>query len=211
MHYYQFNIGDYASHTSRLSQSEDLAYRRLLDLYYLSEQPFNECSKSVAREIGMIDQLDSVEYILSKFFVLQDGLWTQKRAEREIKAYQSKLESASKAGKASAKARKIKASEQAFNDCSTDVQPNIKQEPITNNQEPLTNSTHTHIDPDYQISDNMAKSAIQYWNDKQVSLIVEDVFKRFKAHYLSNNFLSHNWEVQWELWYMDEKTLLRGK
>jgi len=35
MHYYQFNIGDYASHTRHLSDLEDLAYRRLLDAYYL--------------------------------------------------------------------------------------------------------------------------------------------------------------------------------
>ena len=39
MHYYSFNIGDYASHTRHLTAIEDLAYRRLLDLYYLHEQP----------------------------------------------------------------------------------------------------------------------------------------------------------------------------
>ncbi|NDH69342.1 MAG: DUF1376 domain-containing protein, partial [Gammaproteobacteria bacterium] len=33
MHYYQFHIGDYKSHTHHLSLLEDLAYRRLLDFY----------------------------------------------------------------------------------------------------------------------------------------------------------------------------------
>ena len=65
MHYYQFNIGDYASHTSRLSLMEDLAYRRLLDLYYLNEQPFNECLTDVAREIGMPEHKDEITYILN--------------------------------------------------------------------------------------------------------------------------------------------------
>ena len=37
MHYFQFNIGDYASHTRHLTLMEDLAYRRLLDLYYMRE------------------------------------------------------------------------------------------------------------------------------------------------------------------------------
>jgi uncharacterized protein YdaU (DUF1376 family) len=37
MHYYQFNIGDYQSHTAHLTDMEDLAYRRLLDWYYLHE------------------------------------------------------------------------------------------------------------------------------------------------------------------------------
>ena len=40
MHFYSFNIGDYASHTRHLTPMEDLAYRRLLDIYYLHEQPF---------------------------------------------------------------------------------------------------------------------------------------------------------------------------
>ena len=82
MHYYQFNIGDYASHTSRLSLMEDLAYRRLLDLYYLTEQPFNECLTSVAREIGMPDNNDEIEYVLNKFFSLDGGFWVQSRADK---------------------------------------------------------------------------------------------------------------------------------
>ncbi|MCP4984979.1 MAG: YdaU family protein, partial [Colwellia sp.] len=39
MHYYQFNIGDYTSHTSHLDPLEDIAYRRMLDWVYLHESP----------------------------------------------------------------------------------------------------------------------------------------------------------------------------
>ena len=41
MHFYQFNIGDYASHTRHLNPIEDIAYRRLLDIYYavIEEDP----------------------------------------------------------------------------------------------------------------------------------------------------------------------------
>lgn len=135
MHYYQFNIGDYSSHTSRLSIHEDIAYRRLLDLYYLNERPFNGCSKDVAREIGMTDFLGDVEYILTKFFTKSGDKWVNKRCDSEIKAYHNKQKSASKAGKASAKARQSKASERTFNDNPTDVQPTINHKPITKNQE----------------------------------------------------------------------------
>lgn len=138
MHYYQFNIGDYASHTARLSLMEDLAYRRLLDLYYLNERPLNGCSKTVAREIGMVEQHDSVDYILNKFFTKEGDSWVQKRADQEIKLYQNKKKAASRAGKASAKARQAKGSEQESNDRSTTVQPNINHKPLTINQEPLT-------------------------------------------------------------------------
>ena len=37
MHYYQFSIGDYKAATGHLSNEEDLAYRRLLDMYYDTE------------------------------------------------------------------------------------------------------------------------------------------------------------------------------
>jgi len=143
MHYYQFNIGDYASHTSRLSPMEDLAYRRLLDLYYLNEQPLNGCSTDVAREIGLVEHVSSVEYVLSKFFTFENDCYKQKRIDLEIKKYKSNAKNKSKAGKASAKARQAKAIskvtdvEQTLNTKPTDEQLNINQEPLTNNHKPV--------------------------------------------------------------------------
>ena len=142
MHYYQFNIGDYVSHTSRLSPIEDLAYRRILDSYYLNERPFNGCSTDVAREIGLTEYSKEVDYILNKYFENINDSWVQKRVEQEILFYQSKIEAASKAGKASAKAREIKKIEKQSNDRSTTVQQEsndraTNQEPITNNQQTL--------------------------------------------------------------------------
>ena len=104
MHYYQFNIGDYMSHTRNLSLLEDLAYRRLLDEYYLHEQPLNSVITSVARQIGMREHEDIIQYILESFFLLkEDGSgWTNARCDREIEQYRARLSNASKAGKASA-------------------------------------------------------------------------------------------------------------
>lgn len=144
MHYYQFNIGDYASHTSRLSPLEDLAYRRMLDLYYLSEQPLNGCTTDVAREIGLSEHVSEVEYILGKFFTENESSFSQKRIDLEIKKYKSNAKNKSKAGKASAKARQVKASskatgvEQTLNTNSTHEQLNINHKPLTNNHKPLT-------------------------------------------------------------------------
>jgi len=140
VHYYQFNIGDYIANTARLSNLEDLCYRRLLDLYYLNERPFNECSNSVAREIGFVDQIEIVEFILTKYFTLIDGFWCQNRADKEILTYQNKLDSASKAGKASAKARKLKASERPLNDRTQSVEPNIKHKPLNNKHKTINTS-----------------------------------------------------------------------
>lgn len=134
MHYYSFNIGDYASHTRHLSELEDLAYRRLLDLYYLHEQPLNECSTTVARLINMRKHEDEVKAVLEEFFSLVPGRgWVNSRADLEIEKYHGKIESASKAGKASAQRR--------LNKRSTDVQPNKKQE--TGNIKQETEDTDT--------------------------------------------------------------------
>ena len=128
MYYYQFNIGDYASHTQRLSLLEDLAYRRLLDEYYLHERPFNSGLTSVARQIGMREHENEVQFVLESFFHLTDDGWINVRADKEIAHFKGKIEQASRAGKASAERRN--------NGRSTDVQPTNNQEPITNNQEP---------------------------------------------------------------------------
>jgi len=128
MHYYQFNIGDYVSHTRHLSPIEDIAYRRLLDAYYLSERPLNSGITSVARQIGLRDYEQEVKIVLEEFFKLSDDGWINGRADKEIAHFHSKIQQASKAGKASAERRS--------NARSTDVQPTNNQEPLTNNHKP---------------------------------------------------------------------------
>ena len=123
MHYYSFNIGDYASHTRHLTGIEDLAYRRLLDLYYLHEQPLNSDPTVVTRAINMRGNEVEVQLVLEEFFQLVEGKgWVNSRADQEIAKYHGKLEAASRAGLASAAKR--------FNERTTDVQLNKKQETI---------------------------------------------------------------------------------
>jgi len=133
MHYYQFNIGDYVSHTRHLSPIEDIAYRRLLDAYYLSERPLNSGLTSVARQIGLRDFEQEVKIVLDEFFKLTEDGWINIRADKEIAHFKGKIEQASKAGKASAERRS--------NARSTDVQPTNNQEPITNNHKPKNTNT----------------------------------------------------------------------
>ena len=73
MHYYQFNIGDYKSHTEHLSEMEDLAYRRLLDFYYLHEKPIENDINKISRQIRMRTHCDCIANVLREFFVLKDG------------------------------------------------------------------------------------------------------------------------------------------
>ena len=85
MNYYPFHIGDYAVHTRHLSLMEDLAYRRLLDLYYSTETALPADISATASLIRMESIVPTVEAILREFFHVQaDGRWLNKRCEREI-------------------------------------------------------------------------------------------------------------------------------
>lgn len=87
MNYYQFHIGDYISHTRNLSHMEDLAYRRMLDEYYLHEKPLLSGVEAIARQIGMRDYATEVKFILECFFTLTEEGWTNARADAEIARY----------------------------------------------------------------------------------------------------------------------------
>ena len=76
----------------------------------------------------MNDNVPEVKVVLEEFFILEVGKGlTNPRADQEIEKYQSKVQSAIKAGKASALARS--------NASSTMVQPNKKQETLNKKQE----------------------------------------------------------------------------
>ena len=85
MHYFPFHIGDYKSHTHHLNMIEDLAYRRLLDHYYLHEVPIKQ--RDIARQIGMRDNEQEVLSVLDEFFVSTEEGFINPRADKIIASY----------------------------------------------------------------------------------------------------------------------------
>jgi len=73
LNYYPFHVGDYAAHTAHLEPMEDLAYRRMLDLYYLRECALPQEPAEVARLIRMRSNVAEVEAVLREFFTSNDG------------------------------------------------------------------------------------------------------------------------------------------
>lgn len=100
MHYYQFNIGDYKSHTEHLSEMEDLTYRRLLDWYYLHETPIPLDLTETARQIRMRSHSDSIALVLQEYFECTDSGWIHHRANSEILKAGDKSLKASESAKA---------------------------------------------------------------------------------------------------------------
>jgi len=129
MHYYQFNIGDYQSHTSHLSEIEDLVYRRLLDWYYLHETPIPLDEAEVSRQIRMRSHTESIAIVLREYFVLTENGWIHHRANKEIAKAGDKSEKA----KASANARWGKKDAIAL--------PTLSESNATHNTLPITQDT----------------------------------------------------------------------
>lgn len=94
MNYYPFHIGDYAAHTGHLDPLEDVAYRRAIDAYMLTEAPLPADPADVARRVRMRDHVAVVESILREFFVLTPEGWRHGRCDEEIAKVHSKSEKA---------------------------------------------------------------------------------------------------------------------
>ena len=154
MHYYQFNIGDYHSHTLHLSEIEDLTYRRLLDWYYLHESPIPNDLNEVARQIRMRSHSDCITTVLLEYFERTPDGWVHHRADKEIEKVGDKSTKASK----SAKARWDKVKD--ANALPTQSERNATQdtEHITYNTEHKTQKKATVVACPLDVRD-------QVWND----------------------------------------------
>jgi len=98
--WYKFAAAEYQIKTIHLSDAEDLAYRRLLDMAYLTEKPIPLDTNLVARRVR-IDQ-DIVEQVLSEFFEKTESGYRNRRVEEEVLAYQTIIERNLKGTKAAA-------------------------------------------------------------------------------------------------------------
>lgn len=72
---YRFNSVDYAIRTAHLEPMEDLAYRRMLDLYYRTGSPLPQSVDDLARLIRLSDHAASVRDVLNEFFIASDSGW----------------------------------------------------------------------------------------------------------------------------------------
>ena len=100
MHYYQFNIGDYQSHTAHLTDLEDLAYRRMLDWCYLHEKPLPVDPEEIARLVRMRTHSDCIAVVLREYFKKAENGWISLRVMEEIARVGVKSDKAAESAKA---------------------------------------------------------------------------------------------------------------
>ena len=198
MHYYQFHIGDYMSHTRHLSLYEDLAYRRLLDFYFLHEQPIKH--RDVARQIGMREHEEDVLTVLNEFFLSTPDGFVNPRADKEIKQYKEFAE----AGKRGAAKRWAKPPHEEANS-----PPNAT--PIaTNNHKPITNNQEKKT-----LGKRLAKDLIfpEEWflfcKQERPDLEPLMTFNKFQDYWISQagqKGVKLDWFATWRNWVRNSKT-----
>lgn len=138
MNYVQLHLGDWIAGTLDLTPTERGVYMDLLVRYYKEERPLmqDEC-KRIARGYAPVEQ-EAMQYVLQRFFTLDEAGYHQDRCDEEIKKAQS----------VSVKRKNAAASRWAKKpDLDASAYPNAKQMEstcnaigiLTNNHKPITN------------------------------------------------------------------------
>ena len=131
MHYYKRNLGDYAKKAGRLSMLQHGAYTLLIDACYDREQfPTREEAIDWAWASSAAE-VEAVEFVLCKFFVLEGDRYVQKRIQEEILEYREKADLNARIAQERETKRKEKRTERAL--VVDEAPPN--QEPLTTNHE----------------------------------------------------------------------------
>jgi len=140
MHYFKRNIGDYHKKAGKLSMLEHGAYTLLIDACYdreifpTKEMAIDWCWARTDEEVL------AVEFVLSKFFKLVDGVYSQDRINEEIESYHNKANINKDIAIERERKRKQKRERDVHEPCTNEHEPPPNQEPRTTNQEPLTNT-----------------------------------------------------------------------
>ena len=148
--YYQFNIGDYLKHTAHLSPLEDIAYRRLLDVYYDTESPIPTDIPLVSRRLR-IDP-ETVKLVLDEFFQLTEQGYRNKRADVEIVAYHAFLEKQKANGIKGGRPKGKPTDNPPLSQAEPKITLTVNREQLTENQEPTNNNKETKQKKDAALS-----------------------------------------------------------
>ena len=141
MHYYQFNVKEHALASYHLNNEEDLAFRRLKDMYHDTEKPIPLDTESVARRLRLETQW--VLNVLKDFFFQEEDGWHIAEIDAEIARYQSNAAKNKANGAKGGRPKREK--EPKENPVGYESHPTGNPKPLTNNQQPITNNQDIHI------------------------------------------------------------------
>jgi len=201
MHYYSFHVSDYIHDTAHLSNDEDLAFRRLLDLYYTQEKPIPNRPEEVARRIRMSKQIGAVQTVLEEFFMfdMEHNFWFHKRCDETIAAYQAKAERNREVGRLGGRPKSNPQETQMVS------KHNPNQEPITINQEPIKERTRgSRLSADWVLPKEWADWAKQERPDLDLRSVGEQ-FRDYWSAKAGSGSTKLDWQATWRNWVRNQK------
>lgn len=194
MHYYQFSIGDYRAATAHLSNEEDLAYRRLLDMYYDTESKIPTDTQWVARRIR-VDAVVVLSVLNDMFEEHEDG-WFHARCHEVISQYHAMAEKNRANGRLGGRKKNP-----VGNPAVTDSEPIAK---ATNNYKPETNNHKlvregTRMSEDWFLSKALGEWAMKERPDMDIRKEAEQ-FKDFWLGQTDDKGYKKDWSAVWRHW-----------
>ena len=200
MHYYQFNIGDYIKNTIHLSLMEDLAYRRLLDMYYDSEKPIPTDIPWVSRRLRM--DTDVVQNVLNEFFELSSEGYKNHRANLEIASYHEYMAKQKANGSKGGRPKKTQTKPIANPDL---TQNNLKQETTNINHKTIIKAQRgSRLPHDWVLT----KSLGEWAQSERPDLNIRQTAEQFKDYWIAQagqKGVKLDWSATWRNWVRNSK------
>jgi len=202
MNYFQFHIGDYKSATSHLSNEEDLAYRRLLDMYYDTEQKIPLDTQWVARRIRV--DCHVVLLVLQDMFIHTQEGWLHPRCDQVIADYHEMAEKNRANGRKGGR-KKNPVGSQVATDSQPIVKATINQEPLTINHKPI--KTATSVAPPEGVSEEVWQEFTKHRKTKKAAvtpLVIKGIAEQAqKAGWTLENALKETIVRNWQSFQAD--------
>lgn len=167
--YMQLYVADYLADTMHLNTEEHGAYMLLMFNYWQTGKPIPKTRLAAIARLSN-DRWTTVEVSLNEFFNDTGTHWEHKRIEADLLMCKEAQEQRSKAGKASAEARKNKKRESAksANKLQGTTVPTTVENPLNGN------STNKDKDKDKDIKENKQKK-----RGKPLDLSFDDFWKAY--------------------------------
>jgi uncharacterized protein YdaU (DUF1376 family) len=171
----------------------DLAYRRMIDLYYITEKPLDLDISIIAKKIGMKGKEKIISEIISDFFLKSEDGYRSSKCDSVISDYQKK---AARAKDANGKRwGKVPSETPLKSDVKSDPNQNQNQEPDIINKETRNPSGFPTIEEAEQFCRG------QLIPEKMISLVTDWQLNRERQGWVTGSGLPiTNWQADLRSW-----------
>lgn len=224
MYYYPHHIGDFIADTSRLTDSQCMAYLRLIWHYYDTEKPLENDPESLAFKVGA--NASDVSLILKHYFIFDGDVWRKTRCDNVIAEYHGKANKARKSAEARWKNADAKRTDSERNANASENNANASksdanQEPITNNQKPIVKELvtpsatprlkATRLPNDWKPTQEHWDAAILINSDLAPRLnLIAETFRDYWIAKSGKDATKMDWMATWKNWIRREAQNAKG-